>query len=185
MAATAKHEVETIECNLIKNHLMSTNCDGSTINVTLNDGDFWNLYSIKKSTPDGHCLLYLVVESLRSQKGRWETGTIDDIIRCETLSDVKRPSMLNIIHRFFLLEAFRDNLIDYMIQYLYNKIYNTPYGDLVLLILANAFNVNIVTISDGAQGLESQIIHTNTGDETAGEVLVYKLPDHYDSIIPK
>ena len=80
-----------------------------------------------------------------------------------------------------MLEAFHDNLIDYMNKYLDNKIYNTPYGDFV----PNALNLNIVKISDGAQGLESQIIHANTGDETAGEVLVYKLPDHYDSISPK
>ena len=68
VAAPAEHEVETIECNLIKSPLISTNCDGDAINGTLDNGDFWNLYSIKKSTPDGHCLLYSVVESLRSRK---------------------------------------------------------------------------------------------------------------------
>ena len=92
VAAPAEHEVETNECNLIKSPLISTNCDGDAINGTLDNGDFWNLYSIKKSTPDGHCLLYSVVESLRSQKGRWETVIIDDliyIIRCETTEHVE------------------------------------------------------------------------------------------------
>ena len=68
VAAPAEHEVETIECDLIKTPLISTNCDGDAINGTLDNGDFWNLYSIKKSTPDGNCLLYSVVESLRSRK---------------------------------------------------------------------------------------------------------------------
>ena len=72
-----------------------------------------------------------------------------------------------------------------MKQYLHNKMYNIPYGDLVPLILANALNITIVTISEGAQATESRIIHANTGDEAAGKILVYKLPEHYDCITPK
>ena len=73
-----------------------------------------------------------------------------------------------------------------MNQYLYSKTYNTPNGDLVQLILTNALNVNLVTISESAQDLEFEsFMNANTGDEAAGELLVYKLPDHYDSIIPK
>ena len=40
VAATAEHEVETIEYNWITSPMISTNCDGDNINYTLNNGDY-------------------------------------------------------------------------------------------------------------------------------------------------
>ena len=72
-----------------------------------------------------------------------------------------------------------------MNQYIYDKVYNTPYRDLVPLILANALDINIETISDGNPGLEALTIYTFTCQEAVGEIIIFKSSAHYDGIILK
>ena len=100
------------------------------------------------------------------------------IVRDETTTHIEYYSQ-------FLLESARDKLVEYMNSYIYDKLYNTPYGDLVPLVLANALNINIVIIYEGIQGLAARAIYSDSGDEAAGEILIFKSPDHYDGIIPK
>ena len=85
----------------------------------------------------------------------------------------------------FLLEPFRDNLVHYMNQYVYDKVYNTPYRDLVPLIVANALDINIVTISDANLGPEARTIYTYTCKGAMGEILIFKSPDHYYGLFLK
>lgn len=181
MASTSEHEVETIDYNLILNHMIFTKSDNDVVYDILNNGDFWDVYTVKKSIPDGHCLLYSVVESLNSQIDHLESVTIDGLIRIvrdETAAHMEYYSQ-------FMIDTSNDNLFEYMNLYIYDKLYNTPYGDLVPLVLANALNINIVIISEGIQCLVAQTIHANSGDEVAGEILIYKSSEHYDGIILK
>ena len=66
--------------------------------------------------------------------------------------------------------------------YLCNKIYDTRYGDLVPIVIANALNVNVLIISEGTQGFETEVVYTNAGNDNMGEILIYKSLDHYDGI---
>ena len=85
----------------------------------------------------------------------------------------------------FLVDSCHNDLMYYMNQYVFNKIYDTDFGNLVPLVLANVLHVNIGIISEGVQGYNARVIHANASNNTLGNILVYKTPDHYDSIILK
>ena len=63
--------------------------------------------------------------------------------------------------------------------------YNTDFGNLVPLALANVLHVNIGIISKDVRDYNARVIHANASNDTLGNILIYKTPDHYDSIILK
>ena len=85
----------------------------------------------------------------------------------------------------FLVDSSHDDLRYHMNQYVFNKMYNTDFGNLVPLVIANVLHVNIGIISEGDHGYCARIIHTSASNDILGNILLYKTPDHYDSIILK
>ena len=85
----------------------------------------------------------------------------------------------------FLVDSSHHDLMYYMNQYVFNKMYNTNFGNLVPLVLANVLHINIAIISKDVHGYNARVIHTNASTDTLGNILVYKTADHYDSIIFK
>ena len=85
----------------------------------------------------------------------------------------------------FLVDSSHHDLMYYMNLYVFNKMYNTDFGNLVPLVLANVLHINIAIISKDVHGYNVRVIHTNASTDTLGNILVYKTPDHYDSIILK
>ena len=85
----------------------------------------------------------------------------------------------------FLVDSSHHELMYYMNLYVFNKMYNTDFGNLVPLVLANVLHINIAIISKDMHGYNVWVIHTNASTDTLGNILVYKTPDHYDSIISK
>ena len=68
--------------------MIFTKSDSDLVDGILDNGTFWNINTIKKSTPDGHYTLYSVVESQSSQIGRLRPVSVDeliDIVRDETI----------------------------------------------------------------------------------------------------
>ena len=85
----------------------------------------------------------------------------------------------------FLVDSSHHDLMYYMNQYVFNKMYNTDFGNLVPLALANVLHVNIGIISKDVRDYNARVIHANASNDTLGNILIYKTPDHYDSIILK
>ena len=85
----------------------------------------------------------------------------------------------------FLVDSSQHDLMYYMNQYVFNKMYNTDFGNLVPLALANVLHVNIGIISKDVRDYNARVIHANASNDTLGNILIYKTPDHYDSIILK
>ena len=85
----------------------------------------------------------------------------------------------------FLVDSSHHDLMYYMNQYVSNKMYNTDFGNLVPLILANVLHVNIGIISKDMHGYNARVIHANASDDKLRNILVYKTPDHYDGLIIK
>ena len=85
----------------------------------------------------------------------------------------------------FLVDSSHHDLMYHMNQYVFHKMYNTDFGNLVPLILANFLHVNIGIISKDVHGYNARVIHANASNDKFGNILVYKTPDHYDGIILK
>ena len=75
--------------------------------------------------------------------------------------------------------------MSYMNQYVFHRIYNTPFGDQVPLVIANALHVNIGIISKCGNVYKTRVIHPNTSDDILGNVLISQFPDHNDGTILK
>ena len=95
-------------------------------------------------------------------------------------------TMLNLdMYVNFLINGTSADLISYMYLYLFEKIYNTPYGDMVPLVLANALGLNLIIISKSTAGYDIRRVCCDVLNEINSCLLVYKCSDHYDGIIIK
>ena len=83
----------------------------------------------------------------------------------------------------FLVDSSHHDLMYYMNQYVISKMYNTDFGNLVPFALATVLHVNIGIISKDVRGYNPRVIHANASNDTLRNILIYKTPDHYDSII--
>ena len=96
-----------------------------------------------RSTGDGHCLLHSVASSLWYQANvKVNTEDIINVIR-----DKITTSSLDYIDRF---NGSIHDSNQCVYAYINDKIYNTPFGDLVPEVIANGLNINI-NIIDGPQ----------------------------------
>ena len=74
----------------------------------------------------------------------------------------------------FLVYSSHDDLRYHMNQYVFNKMYNTDFGNLVPLVIANVLHVNIGIISEGDHGYCARVIHTSASNDILGNILLYK-----------
>ena len=78
-----------------------------------------------------------------------------------------------------------DQVLSQMNMYLYEKCYNTPYGDMMPLVLCNALRLNMIIIGQTESGYDiGKVVcdFPNTSDKC---LLVHKYKEHYDGIIIK
>ena len=81
----------------------------------------------------------------------------------------------------------KDMVWDYMEKYVRHKVYDTPYGDLLPLILANALCLNFIVISETSEtrsGYKNRTIE-NRVKHGSNTVLLHKVRDHYNGVVKK
>ena len=99
------------------------------------------MYKVHKSPGDGHCLLYSVLSSIKSQHDI--SVNIHDIIKLiknETLCYYR-------LYDDFIDGEHPDKLLRGMNEYIYEKRYNSSFGDLVPDILANAMKIDVLILT--------------------------------------
>ena len=104
---------------------------------------FWKLYAIKKSPGDGHCLLHSVIYGMKNQLSVQRTCDLNEkteLIRHETTSNID-------LYVSILLQGTRAILLSQMNMYIYDKMYDTRYGDMLPLVLCNALCLNLIMLS--------------------------------------
>ena len=90
--------------------------------------------------PDGHCLVSSVCKSLILQHKRTiDNGTILKAIEIETQNNAE-------MYGGFLEESQKANLVKFIEDYIYIKIYNSPFGDHVPLAIANVLLIDLIII---------------------------------------
>ena len=146
----------------------------------MNDGSFCSLYEIQEAPSDGHCLLHAIVSSANSQLSDcvyYDIGYLIDVVRRETHTNINEYVQ-------FYEENPHAALLRDMDRYLNYKIYNTRYGDIVPMILANALQLNLVLINDLTVVQKLQLVECRV-PHYGKFVALQKCPDHYNGIVKK
>ena len=72
-----------------------------------------------------------------------------------------------------------------MNRYIYERVYDSKYGDLVPLITANALSINIIIVSKTDNCYSSRTVQSSHKSGTNHpSVMVLKTGDHYDALVP-
>ena len=69
-----------------------------------------------------------------------------------------------------------------MNMYIYDKIYDTRYGDMLPLVLCNALCLNLIILSQTASGYDIRTVVGRPSNNPCKYLLVHKYEDHYDGI---
>ena len=129
--------------------------------------------------PDGHCLLHAVSISMVSQLEVSDTSV--DIL----LKLLEEETINNIEHyKAFVVNDYKDKVLQDMFSYINHRVYNTYFGDLVPLILCNALKVNLLKITKNNDKFTTQMIYADCVEKEIDSVVcVYKYGDHYDALM--
>ena len=135
-----------------------------------------------RSPADGHCLLHSIVSSLKAQyRQTYGDLTIDHL--CDIIRDQIRYN--ENLYLPFIKNAYHATRVKGMEDYLNLKRYNTRFGDLVPLIIANGLGINIIILGSHQSKILDIVYgkrHGNSG--LKNHVFIYKSGEHYDAIIP-
>ena len=127
---------------------------------------------------DGHCLLHSVIYGMKNQLSVQRTCDlieIAELIRHETISNID-------LYVSFLLQGTRAILLSQMNMYIYDKMYDTRYGDMLPLVLCNALCLNLIILSQTASGYDIRTVVGRSSNNPCKYLLVHKYEDHYDGI---
>ena len=159
----------------ITNNYFCLDVSMSELKEQLEMGKFWNVFRIVKSMPDGHCLVSSVYKSLILQHKRTiDNGTILEAIEIETQNNAE-------MYGGFLEESQKANLVKFTEDYIYRKIYNSPFGDHMPLAIANALLIDLIIIEVLENSWHPRTIFASHGITNA-QVYIYKCGEHYDGI---
>lgn len=134
-------------------------------------------YDIINSDTDGHCFMYSVISSLKSQLGvGYDYFSLLDMIKQETIFNKRKyiPFMPNMSEQI-LFEGMHD--------YLKSKIYNSKFVDALPLIVSNILCMTITILETEISGQYSrkEIKGKDVNDKDKA-VVVLKRHDHYDGL---
>ena len=141
---------------------------------------FWSHFQKKKSPGDGHCFVYSVINYYAAcdALGNLEYDKLLEDILVETEQNIDTYGCL-------FDDRSTTQLRFQMHDYVWNKNYDSRFGDLIPLITANLLNANIMIIEEesGANTLQLVVPTTNQGNASS-HILLFKNDYHYDACIP-
>ena len=148
------------------------------LNLSDITADFWYNYSIKKSPGDGHCFLHSVIQSCNSQfpdKPSMNKDILIDLFRVEIHKNCSR-------YLPYVEDMSRDNLFLGFYDYVYNKNYNTAFGDLVPVIASRALGMGIMIVYKQEDKTMTVFIE-HRENHSCENLFIFKDRDHYDALV--
>ena len=142
---------------------------------TINPTSFWKLYEISQSRGDGHCFLYSIISSMKSQHCIYiDKTSLEKRINDECITNSHRY-----MHVFEHISIFEYRMKDYI----FNKIYDSLFGDILPHIVANIIGLPIVIIQHNADRLTVQVFKNEIGTSSSCKgVLLSKTGEHYNGL---
>ena len=130
--------------------------------------------TIVPSPPDGHCLMHSINIAFKHQLNlKCDLHKLKCGIFVETL--------INLDNYLAFLSQSASKLFSDLSRYIIHKNYNTAFGDLIPLILANFLNLNLIIIEQTDNGCFRKIT-VNSSTPSLSAILVHKFKDHYNGI---
>ena len=131
--------------------------------------------TLTPSPGDGHCLLHSTISSLQHQLGHNLT--------LEALKSQIYTESLNNINEYinFINDSSRSLFSTYLRQYLIYKNYNTQYGDIVPLILANTLGISLVIIDETLNNCFN-VLEIKPRSTPKHNIFLHRKQDHYNGI---
>ena len=133
------------------------------------------------SPGDGHCFLYSVLNNLNSRT------YIRDKIQYASLLDALEKEVVGNLQYYtpFINGSSTDRLLYGMDSYIRLKDYDTPFGDIVPHVVANALKIPILIVQrcDETYQVLGISQRENYPRKTGNYVLVFKRGKHYDGMV--
>ena len=128
------------------------------------------------SPGDGHCLLYSIITCYRYQLNfQLDLNKLISLIFIETVSKAE-------YYEQFL--SSEDKLLLSLNKYIIDKNYNTSFGDLLPLIIANTFTIHLKIINQ--EHSTAHIINISpTSGAASSTIILHRQGDHYNGLVPK
>ena len=143
------------------------------LSVSLRNNSFWDEFSVIPFPGDGHCLITSIVNSMLMQKQIVITAS-------DLLQSICSETVNNLDVYKSLLEESDALKIDLQLKnYVYHKVYNSGFGDLVPVIIARAKKLNIVIVS---KEFEKGFYKLPFAIDSSDEKYIRKNGDNYDGI---
>ena len=143
--------------------------------IRLGNDNFWYNYTLSSSPGDGHCLVHSVHKCMNHLGKQIKFHDILDTIENETHKNAK-------IYKAFMNGNCTNVLIGEMKAYIYEKRYDSWFGDIVPYIIANGLKVTIIIFSK-SMNYNLHIIGNNDCSADCPYIFLYKEGMHYDAII--
>ena len=154
-----------------------------TINELLAKGILWKMFTTRKAPSDGHCFMHALEICLIDLSHRKlypnpsSIGDLLDNLRSESLNNMEQylPAITGCSPKVLVLE---------MISYIYLKIYNSNYGDLVTQIMSNVLSVNLFIIVEYPNGQYYVHLIEPFYKKVNDNIFLHKRGEHYDACLP-
>ena len=114
---------------------------------------FWSKYKVVTSPGDGHCFIHAAVNSLNgiASASNFHVSVLLKYLLDETVHNADR-------YIDFIDGNGRESLLHGLNEYIHDRRYDTSFGDLVPIILANALSVNFLIIQNNGSHPEVNVI---------------------------
>ena len=127
-------------------------CD--EVNKHLNCNTLWSNHKVVKSPGDGHCFIHAAANSLNVNSSM--PTPFDDVsVILKQLSDETMHNSNRYVD--FIDGNGRGSLLQGLHEYVNNRRYDTSFGDLVPIIIANALSVSLLIIENNGSQFEVQL----------------------------
>ena len=161
--------------NLLRNQINPSQT--GDLNASLSVAQFEASYKTLKAPGDGHCFIHALEYSFKSM------GILSYTYDYLLNSLAKETLISNQHYLPFINDMSMCNLRKGLYDYIYHKKYNTGFGDLVPVIMANALNYAILIISQCTDSYSVQTILPRNNSPSCMRVTVVKSGEHYDGIL--
>ena len=124
--------------------------------------EFWNYFMVIDSPCDGHCSVHSFVKSFNSQHASIENINIENLLKFVQVEIESNTDL----YTLYLRWNSSSNLLTEINLYVYHKVYDTSFGDVVPVVISRVTDVNLINVGNGQSSRENciivQVVHITT-----------------------